>query len=531
MRPADRSTPPDARNKKCTICSNPIHARRPTRPPTSRGTTASGGFFSLGDGVGPGQPNRRQDLIKIETILGNTGDLDIAKSGGPLGWWGQRQHDGILSYQRRNGLEADGTLLPGGPTITAMRGEVGDLLAGHTPPTPDEVNSHFDRLAADEPPLLNIRPARVSFGDDGTPPADDFVQVLNRKGAEALANYSHDGDFPGIVADGIRSGGPDAVAEARDLIGQVAEVDGRDRADRLAHGILSRLPADQQSRFLGTQSPAPRPLGVRLADLPDDSARPLFMSSFAGEGEGGEPPATPQPAPAPGGDQPEAGPAPDGSQQVAQVQAIPLVLGGLATAAGAGEYLRQQIEGRGQEATLPNTPPASPSADTPPLTFPDMFGLDREELPPSPVEDSGLYDYRRLLPEEQRNHDTGDGPHPDTQVGLDLIQDDATKQAVRDIMLGSGTTTAANDKGTNVDTEGGGFEAAKQQMGELLDKAGLDKGKITSAVMPGGRGDMQVYKGDNIKIGARPWSKKDARPTLEVQIPNGEDYYKIKRRY
>lgn len=47
-------------------------------------------FFALGAPVGPDQPNRREDVIKVETILGNTGHHDLTTTAGPLGYWGER---------------------------------------------------------------------------------------------------------------------------------------------------------------------------------------------------------------------------------------------------------------------------------------------------------------------------------------------------------------------------------------------------------------------------------------------------------
>lgn len=40
--------------------------------------------------VGPDAPNRRPDVAKVETFLGRTGHLDLAKTEGPTGYWGSR---------------------------------------------------------------------------------------------------------------------------------------------------------------------------------------------------------------------------------------------------------------------------------------------------------------------------------------------------------------------------------------------------------------------------------------------------------
>lgn len=47
--------------------------------------------------VGPDAPNRRPDVAKVETFLGRTGHLDLAKTDGPTGYYGSRVDRGILT--------------------------------------------------------------------------------------------------------------------------------------------------------------------------------------------------------------------------------------------------------------------------------------------------------------------------------------------------------------------------------------------------------------------------------------------------
>ncbi|MGE4281736.1 MAG: hypothetical protein AB7G62_19295, partial [Magnetospirillum sp.] len=44
---------------------------------------ATNNFFTLGAPVGPDQPNQPEDVIKVETILGNTGDHDLVRTDDP----------------------------------------------------------------------------------------------------------------------------------------------------------------------------------------------------------------------------------------------------------------------------------------------------------------------------------------------------------------------------------------------------------------------------------------------------------------
>ena len=69
--------------------------------------------------------NREDDIIKIETVLGHTGDLDPRPTGGPTGFYGVRQMEGIKRFQKRNGLTEDGIVKPGGPTIRALAARFG----------------------------------------------------------------------------------------------------------------------------------------------------------------------------------------------------------------------------------------------------------------------------------------------------------------------------------------------------------------------------------------------------------------------
>ena len=76
-------------------------------------------FFDLDSDVGLGFPTRRADNIKVQTILGNAGDLDLAKTDGPTGWGLYTLDDAIRSYQKRNDLKVDGWLRPGRPSTSA----------------------------------------------------------------------------------------------------------------------------------------------------------------------------------------------------------------------------------------------------------------------------------------------------------------------------------------------------------------------------------------------------------------------------
>lgn len=238
------------------------------------GWLADRDYFELGAPIGRDHPNRREDLIKVETILGNTGDYDLRQTDGPTGFWSPLKDQAIKGFQQRNGLKVDGLLKPGGPTITAMKGLAGGLLGGLVPPSPAEVDDHHDARRQGGNGLLNMRPPRLLLPrpEPANPPAD-LLQVLNGKTVEAMGRHRDWGDLPRYAAGDIEQNGLDF---ARDLLAQTHDRLGRDAADRLAHQILPHLPDRLRAELLGGPLPKQRPLGVPVAQLPDDDGVPLF---------------------------------------------------------------------------------------------------------------------------------------------------------------------------------------------------------------------------------------------------------------
>lgn len=75
---------------------------------------------ALSGSVGRDGGNRREDVAKVETLLSETGDMDLRKTDGPTGYAGMRLENAILNFQKRNGLKPDGYVAPGGETIRAL---------------------------------------------------------------------------------------------------------------------------------------------------------------------------------------------------------------------------------------------------------------------------------------------------------------------------------------------------------------------------------------------------------------------------
>lgn len=525
-------------------------------------------FFTLGAPVGPDQPNRREDVIKIETILGNTGHHDLARTDGPLGFWGERSEQAVKSWQGENGLKVDGLLKPGGPTITSLKKATGGLLGGFKPPSPDEVDEHHARLQQGEPALLNIRPARLSLAKPPQPvELDEASLAFNADSARALTRSSVDGDVPRIYADYVKQAGvPGAHPTVMDLVEQVNATSGRDRADRVLHGIVGQLPAEQAKALLGGVPPAKRPLGVRAADLPDDDKVPLFRAAAVAEG------AKPvQVAAVDTGTKTDAEPQRTSTgEQVALAPAV--AIGGAALAAGTAAVLSKQLpeavettrkwwenrqqpaaegaNGQGQQTTiadpqagkvLPGAAPSTPQIQqgtppsqqpkpippVPPSTQqkPSATGNSYPGQPAEPVKPMGPLDIRARPPVDLGK---GGKPYLDTEEAIAGIPDKKAQDAVRGVMLGSGVTNGADKRGTHVVVEGGDFETAKQDHGKLVSGLGIDPASVRKR--PDGGLEATSPNGQ-IEVIARPSSGRD-EPTLEVQKKDGKDVtHRFKRRY
>ena len=540
----------------------------PRRRPGQPSATLDGDYFTLGSAVGPDQPNRREDVIKVETILGATGDYDIERFQGPLGHFGQPQANAVRSWQERNGYKSDATLFRDGPTITGLKRQAGGLLGGLAPPSPAEVDHHHQRLGRGEPGILNTRPARLSIRlPRQAPELDEQTHAFNADTARALTRTSVDGDVPNIYANHLKQAGAAGHATVLDLVEQVTAAEGRDRAERVLHAILGQLPPDQATAFLGGAMPPRRPLGVRDADLPRDDHRPLFArASAAADTEAVRPV---QLAQADTGTMTDAAPADhtDGGQAPVQVAAgpaalplLPLLLGGAAVTGGAiaqQQIQRQLAKPQGQGTTVADpqaakppvltgpdpstprqqqaTPPSQPPQPIPPLPpstpqQPTTTGNAHPGRPADTQSGRTIYDYAKLP--KPLDHSAGEKPHADTQKGINSINDDRVRQAVGGFLSGGGQTTNADQYGTQV-VKPGDFKTIEQDMQRLVEQSGGDPSKVRVEKTADGKGTRLSYDDGRIKIDGRSTSKEGS-PTLSVYVPGAAPKgrnYEIKWRY
>ena len=99
-------------------------------------------LFSFSGSVGPTGETRREDVIKAQMLLAQTGDFPSPFEV-PTGWPSHDLYRSIRAFQKRHGKQPDGTLLPippsgvvdqygVGETLEAVRSAVGHRLAGRT---------------------------------------------------------------------------------------------------------------------------------------------------------------------------------------------------------------------------------------------------------------------------------------------------------------------------------------------------------------------------------------------------------------
>ncbi len=222
-------------------------------------------WFDLSADVGRGFATARQDAIKLEAILANAGDHDLAATDGPTGYWGTALDAALRGYQKRNDLAVDGWARPDGPTIRHMRDALGGKLGAFEAPSPDEVDAHHEALDAGRGPLLTAAPQTKLGAWPGLPDIGKAGRGSNASQIDWLARnrIGFDG-VPEQLARYASELGPEGIAQARDFVTQFAAANPQD-ADALTAGLLAHLPDDAaRSRFLGRDPVFGRPAGVRL---------------------------------------------------------------------------------------------------------------------------------------------------------------------------------------------------------------------------------------------------------------------------
>lgn len=133
--------------------------------------------FRFSGSVGLGGDNFRDDVIRAQVLLGNSGDYDLASLGAPTGWPGGELWRGIRRYQKRKGLTVDGILQPMGPegigedgigeTLFALQSDLGNSFTGRRVPTPDEVDRHYKEPDGSD---RGAAPSEIAVRNEGGAP-------------------------------------------------------------------------------------------------------------------------------------------------------------------------------------------------------------------------------------------------------------------------------------------------------------------------------------------------------------------------
>lgn len=133
--------------------------------------------FRFSGSVGLGGDNFRDDVIRAQVLLGNSGDYDLASLGAPTGWPGGELWRGIRKYQKRKGLTVDGLLQPMGPegvgedgigeTLFALQNDLGNNFTGRRAPTAEEVDRHYEEPDGSD---RGAAPSEIAVRNEGGAP-------------------------------------------------------------------------------------------------------------------------------------------------------------------------------------------------------------------------------------------------------------------------------------------------------------------------------------------------------------------------
>jgi len=107
------------------------------------------------------------DVIKAQALLANAGYYELPEPGMPTGWPGGELNRALTRFQKDNGLDPDGTLLPlglggvtengVGETAQALKLQLFDRLQRHAAPTVAEVDRFYRGRRPGEPePETNV---------------------------------------------------------------------------------------------------------------------------------------------------------------------------------------------------------------------------------------------------------------------------------------------------------------------------------------------------------------------------------------
>jgi hypothetical protein len=137
-----------------------------------------GNLFRLNAPVGTGRANQRGDVFKLQTLLHREGALDAEATGGPTGYWGNRDDAAMREYQKAGDLTVDGWAAPNGPTMAALR-------RGYEPPVQVAQAGAKPTVLSDVPP---VTPAAQTDAWSDSPIHIDFRRAIHKKESAGTGN-------------------------------------------------------------------------------------------------------------------------------------------------------------------------------------------------------------------------------------------------------------------------------------------------------------------------------------------------------
>jgi len=197
--------------------------------------------FSLNGPVGMTGANRRGDVARIENLLGRTGHLDVDRTDGLTGFFGDRVAQAVAKFQKDNGLTPDGEVRPGGETIRTLKG----LIAEKSEQPRPAAAGGFSEAGA----------GGIKFPTEHSPRVRRLAQRLQQireQGKAPNPGKPSGGDKPGTGGGATspkRGSRDDPILRLRDALQGPREGDKADAADDL----MKRL--EELKQDLARQSP------------------------------------------------------------------------------------------------------------------------------------------------------------------------------------------------------------------------------------------------------------------------------------
>lgn len=147
--------------------------------------------FRLNGPVGTGRANQRGDVFKLQALLHREGMLDAEATGGPTGYWGNRDDQAMRDYQKEGELTVDGWAAPDGPTMKALhRGYEEPVQYAQAKPLPGMMTS--DAPSPVPVPAPAARPAPQEDAWSASPIHADFRAALHERESQGGGNHGYE---------------------------------------------------------------------------------------------------------------------------------------------------------------------------------------------------------------------------------------------------------------------------------------------------------------------------------------------------